>query len=185
MQTEMDEPSFGRPSELKFEDKTMTVTADNLLATVQRLADEADIQRVLFDYAFHLDGNRPDEVIKNFTDDLYVAYGPQHGAQGKPAYLETLANDKSGIGAFFAGTSHHVSNVVIDFVDENTANVRSVLYAWHKYNRERPDGIVMGQYHDRFVRTPGGWKIQRRELKHAGTEAYHAKSAALNPIPRP
>lgn len=163
----------------------MKVTADNLVKHVQRLVDEADIQRVLFDYAFHLDGNRPDELIKNFVEDLHVSYGGEHGAKGKAAYLETLANDKTGVGAFFAGTSHHVSNVVIDFVDEDSANVRSVLYAWHKYNRERADGIVMGQYHDQFVRTPEGWKIKRRELKHAGTETYHAKAAQLNPIPRP
>lgn len=163
----------------------MTVTADNLLATVQRLADEAAIQRVLFDYAYHLDGNRPQELIKNFTEDCYIAYGPEHGAEGRDNYLVTLDNEKTGIGAFFAGTSHHVSNVVIDFEDENTATVRSVVYAWHKYNRERPDGVVMGQYHDIFVRTAEGWKIKRRELQHAGTESYHAKGDALNPIPRP
>lgn len=163
----------------------MAVNADNLLETVQRLADEADIHRVLFDYTYHLDGNRPTELVKNFTDDLYVAYGPEHGAEGKEAYRETLANEKTGIGAFFAGTSHHVSNVVIDFVDSDTANVRSNVYAWHKYMRDRPDGIVMGQYHDVFTRTDSGWKIKRRELKHAGTENYHAKGAAFNPIPRP
>ncbi len=42
----------------------------------------------------------------------------------------------------------------------------------------------MGQYHDIVVRTPDGWRIKRRELKHAGTENYHAKGDALNPIPR-
>jgi hypothetical protein len=34
------------------------------------------------------------------------------------------------------------------------------------------------------VRTPDGWRIRRRELKHAGTENYHAKGPALNPIGR-
>ncbi|MEJ1922201.1 nuclear transport factor 2 family protein [Microbacterium sp. KHB019] len=160
------------------------VTDDNLIATVQRLVDENEIQRVLFDYAFHLDAADPDKMIPLFTPDLYIAYGPEHGAEGAEAYLETLSNENTGIAAFFAGTSHHVSNVVIDFVDADTANVRSVLYAYHKYNRERPDGIVYGQYHDIFVRTPEGWRIKRRELKHAGTETYHAKGAALNPIPR-
>lgn len=160
------------------------VTDDNLIASVQRLVDENDIKRVLFEYAFHLDAADPDKMLPLFTPDLYVAYGPSHGAEGADAYLETLSNENTGIAAFFAGTSHHVSNVVIDFVDDDTANVRSVLYAFHKYNRERPDGIVYGQYHDVIVRTDDGWKIQRRELKHAGTESYHAKGPALNPIPR-
>ncbi|MCW2672451.1 MAG: hypothetical protein JWP14_1040 [Frankiales bacterium] len=162
----------------------MSVTQDNLLATVQKLVDQGDIARVLYDYANFLDLNETEQLLALFTGDCHIAYGPEHGADGVDAYRETLESDRFGVGAFFAGTSHHVSNVVIDFVDDNTASVRSVLYAWHKYNRDRPDGVVMGQYHDILVRTPEGWRIKRRELKHAGTESYHAKGDALNPIPR-
>lgn len=162
----------------------MIINSDNMIAAVQKLVDTADIERVLFDYAFHLDGADPEKMIPLFTPDLHVSYGGTHGAVGAAAYLETLSNDKTGIASFFAGTSHHVSNVVIDFTGPDTAKVRSVLYAFHKYQRERPDGIVMGQYHDEFVRTSEGWKIKRRELKHMATENYHAKAASLNPIPR-
>jgi hypothetical protein len=162
----------------------MTVTEDNLLATVQRLVDKDAIATVLYDYANFLDLNDTKSLTALFTPDCHIAYGPEHGADGIEAYRETLESNKFGVGAFFAGTSHHVSNVVIDFVDDDTAKVRSVLYAWHKYNRDRPDGVVMGQYHDVVVRSSDGWKIKRRELKHAGTESYHAKAEALNPIPR-
>jgi 3-phenylpropionate/cinnamic acid dioxygenase small subunit len=160
------------------------VTQDNLVATVQRLTDEAAIARVLFDYANFLDLNETDSLVELFTADCHIAYGPEHGATGVEAYRETLQDERFGVGAFFAATSHHVSNIVIDFVDDDTVNVRSALYAWHKYNRERPDGVVMGQYHDILVRTDDGWKIKRRELKHLGTESYHAKGDALNPVPR-
>ena len=161
-----------------------TVTQENLLATVQRLADEEAIRRVLFDYANYLDLNETASLVKLFTEDCHIAYGPEHGADGIDAYRQTLEDEKFGVGAFFAATSHHVSNTVIDFTDDDTANVRSALYAWHKYNRERPEGVVMGQYHDILVRTDDGWKIKRRELKHLGTESYHAKGDALNPVPR-
>jgi ketosteroid isomerase-like protein len=162
----------------------MRVTQDNVVEAVQRLIDKDEIARVLFDYANFLDLNDTKRVTALFTPDCYIAYGQDHGADGIEAYRETLESDKFGVGAFFAGTSHHVSNVVIDFADDDTANVRSVLYAWHKYNRQRPDGVLMGQYHDVIVRTPDGWKIKRRELKTVGTENYHAKGDALNPIPR-
>ena len=162
----------------------MKVTADNVLAAVQRLNDEADIQRVLFQYAFHLDAADPDKMLPLFTPDLYVAYGPSHGATSPEEYLAVLSNDKTGIAAFFAATSHHVSNVVVDFVDEDTAKVRSVLLAWHRYHRERPDGIVYAQYHDVFKRTSDGWKIHRREQLTTGTEQYHAKADALVMAPR-
>lgn len=159
------------------------VNADNLIATVQRMADEDEIRRVLYTYAHHLDAEEPEGMLPLFTDDLYVSYG-NHGAEGPEAYLHTLANPETGIAAFFAGTSHHVSNVVIDFIDENTANVRSVLLAWHKYNRERPNGIVYGQYHDVFVRSDGAWKIQRREQQTAGTDNYHARPEKMLMIRR-
>jgi 3-phenylpropionate/cinnamic acid dioxygenase small subunit len=162
----------------------MKVTRDNLVTAVQTLVDKDEIARVLYDYAYYLDLNETDKLLELFTQDCHIAYGPEHGANGVEEYRETLQSEKFGVGAFFAGTSHHVSNVVIDFTDDDTATVRSVLYAWHKYNRERPDGVVMGQYHDILVRTPEGWRIKRRELKHAGTETYHAKGDALNPIPR-
>jgi hypothetical protein len=161
----------------------MQITADNVLAAVQRLVDEAEIKRVLFQYAHYLDAAEPEKMLPLFTSDLYVSYG-NHGAEGPEAYLHTLANDKTGIAAFFAGTSHHVSNVVIDFVDEDTAQVRSVLYAYHNYHRERPDGIVYGQYHDVFKRTEDGWKIQRREMQTAGVESFHAKFEQMLQIPR-
>lgn len=162
----------------------MKVNDDNLAAVVQQLVDRQEIEQILYDYANFLDLNEPKSLVALFTPDCHIAYGPDHGADGAEAYLATLEHEKFGVGAFFAGTSHHVSNVVIEFTDDDTAGVRSVLYAWHRYNRERPDGIVMGQYHDVVVRTPDGWKIARRELKHAGTESYHAKGDALNPIPR-
>lgn len=165
-------------------ERSVTVNADNLLAHVQQLVDERDIARVLFDYAFNLDAANPDGMVPLFTDDLYVAYGESHGASGPEEYLNVLGNDKTGIAAFFAGTSHHVSNVVIDFVDADTANVRSVLLAWHKYNRERPNGIVYAQYHDVFARTPDGWKIQRREQKTTGTDQYHARAETMVMAPR-
>ena len=162
----------------------MQVTTENLVSVVQQLADKDEISRVLYDYTYYLDLNETDKLLELFTPDCHIAYGPEHGATGIEAYRETLQSEKFGVGAFFAGTSHHVSNVVIDFTDADTAAVRSVLYAWHKYNRDRPEGVVMGQYHDILVRTPEGWRIKRRELKHAGTENYHAKGDALNPIPR-
>lgn len=162
----------------------MKITQDNLLAQVQRLVDEADIKRVLFDYAFNLDAAAPENMIPLFTDDLFVAYGETHGARGPEEYLSVLGNEKTGIAAFFAGTSHHVTNVVIDFTGDDEATVRSVLYAWHRYNRARADGIVYAQYHDKFARTGDGWRIRERRQFTTGTENFHARPETLVMAPR-
>ncbi|HTT31598.1 MAG TPA: nuclear transport factor 2 family protein [Solirubrobacteraceae bacterium] len=143
---------------------TTDVQVDQLIAT-----DE--IQRVIYEYAFHLDMNHPDELAALFVDDCEVIYGPNFGAVGLDAYKKTL----EGIGEFFEATSHHVSNIVVDFVSEDEATVRSVLYAWHRYTRDRPDSHVWGQYHDVMVRVDGRWRFKRRELRAAGTRDFHVK----------
>ncbi|SEO98119.1 nuclear transport factor 2 family protein [Amycolatopsis saalfeldensis] len=150
----------------------MTTTQESASAAVAELLEIEQVRRLLFDYAFHLDMNHPDEIAALFTEDCYVSYGPDFGAEGRPAYRETLG----GIGSFFAATSHHVSNIVVDFgPDLATAKVRSVLYAWHKYTKDRPDGHFFGQYHDELVKTADGWRFARRELRAAGVVDFHVK----------
>jgi ketosteroid isomerase-like protein len=138
---------------------------------LQQLIDADEIRRVIYEYAFHLDMNHPDELASLFVEDCEVVYGPNFGADGIDAYRGTL----EGIGEFFEATSHHVSNVVVDFTTDDQASVRSVVYAWHRYRRDRPDSHVWGQYHDVMVRIDGSWRFKRRELRAAGTKDFHVK----------
>jgi 3-phenylpropionate/cinnamic acid dioxygenase small subunit len=147
------------------------MTVDSMERAVRQLVDKDAIRTVLYDYAYYLDMNLTDDLAGLFTDDCFIAYGPGFGADGIEEYRKTL----EGVGTFFTATSHHVSNVKVEFTDDDTAEVRSAVYAWHRYQRERPDGHVMGQYHDVLVRTAAGWRFKRRELKHAGTTDFHTK----------
>jgi ketosteroid isomerase-like protein len=147
------------------------MTVDSMERAVRQLVDKDAIRTVLYDYAYYLDMNLTNELAGLFTDDCFIAYGPGFGADGIEEYRKTL----EGVGTFFTATSHHVSNVKVEFTDDDTAEVRSAVYAWHRYQRERPDGHVMGQYHDVLVRTAAGWRFKRRELKHAGTTDFHTK----------
>jgi hypothetical protein len=140
---------------------------------LQHLVDHKAIERLLFDYTFHLDMNHPAELADLFVEDCEVIYGPGFGALGRLAYSKTL----EGIGTYFVCTSHHVSNVVVDFDSPDQARVRAVVYAWHRYTRERPDSHVYGQYHDIVVRQSGVWKFKRRELRVAGHQDFHVKES--------
>ncbi len=139
--------------------------------SIRQLIDAEEIRKLIFDYAFHLDMNHPKELADLFVDDCVVIYGPNFGAEGKAAYAKTL----DGIGTFFQATSHHVSNIVIDFKGDDEVQVRSVLYAWHRYRKERPDGILFGQYHDVIVRVGEQWRFKRRELRTTGVTDFHVK----------
>ena len=143
-----------------------------------RLLEERAIERLLFDYAYYLDMNLPDKMAELFDDVCVVNYAPNFGAEGIEAYKKTL----DGIGTFFTATTHHVSNICIDFVSDSEATVRAAVLAVHRYTRERPDGFLYGQYHDVVVKADGRWKFKERLLKTTMTTDYHMK--AFNPIGR-
>lgn len=145
---------------------------------LQQLVDQRAIERLLFDYAYYLDMNMPDDMASLFVDDCQVSYAPNFGAAGIDDYKKTL----DGIGTFFTATTHHVSNICIDFDGAEMATVRAAVLAVHRYTRERPDGILYGQYHDRVVKVGGQWKFKDRILKTTMATDYHVR--ASNPIGR-
>jgi SnoaL-like domain len=146
--------------------------------TLARLIDTRAIERIVYDYAYFLDMNMPVEMAALFVDDCEVSYAPNFGAIRIEAYKKTL----DGIGSFFKGTSHHVSNVCVDFTSDTQATVRAVVLAIHRYTKDRPDGTLYGQYHDIVVKQGGHWKFKTRILKTTLATDYHVKTA--NPIGR-
>jgi len=143
--------------------------------TMKRLRDERLIERLFFDYSYHLDMNQPKEMADLFVEECEVSYAPNFGATGKVDYKKTL----DGIGSFFRGTSHHNTNISIDFVSDTEARVRSVVLAIHRYTKERPDGILYGQYFDTVVKVDGSWKFKRRELRTTLATDYHVRQSNL------
>ena len=134
---------------------------------LQQLQDEREIHAVLIEYCCALD--RMDLVLLStlFTDNCVVDYGPDerlqsHGAASLAKSLERMWR--------WSRTSHHLSNVQIQFTGETEASASSYVHAWH----ERADGssaTILGQYHDRFVRSNGGWKIAARQMFMNGCDA--------------
>jgi hypothetical protein len=151
---------------------------ETAMTATEKLLEEKAIERIVHDYAYFLDMNQPDKMAELFIDDCEVSYAPNFGASGIEAYKQTL----DGIGTFFRATSHHVSGVVIDWVSDSEAHVRAILMAIHRYTKDRPDGVLYGQYHDVVVKQDGKWKFKTRILKTTMTTDYHVKTS--NPIGR-
>lgn len=134
---------------------------------VQRLEDREEIAGLLGRYCIALDRMELDDLARLFTDDCSVAYGPDpllqsEGSAALARSLERLWRWKR--------TSHHLSNVVIDFNGDNSADATSHVLAWH----EHPDGstaTVFGQYLDKVVRIDGRWRIHRRRMVMNGSDA--------------
>jgi 3-hydroxyacyl-CoA dehydrogenase len=128
-----------------------------------RDADRIAITRLLHRYCAMLDAMELELVPELFTDDCVVIYGPDermqsHGAAQLATSLRRLWR--------FARTSHHLSNVELEFDGPDEAQGRSYVLAWH----QEPVGdsrTLYAEYRDRFVRTPTGWRIaERRQFTH-------------------
>lgn len=141
-------------------------------------ADRRAITSVLHGYCRMLDSLELEQVPSFFTDDCEVVYGPEprmqsHGAADLAQALQRLSR--------FARTSHHLSNVEIELTGPDSASSISYVLAWH----QQPDGAsrtLYAQYHDRFVRTPEGWRIaERRQLTNGSDVPW---DLALTESPR-
>lgn len=131
------------------------------------LLDRQQITQLIYEYCRTLDEMDLDGLVGLFTTDCVVDYGPEprlHSA-GAAALREDLTRMWR-----WARTSHHSSNVQVEFVDDDTATACSYVLAWH----EAQDGTtatMMGQYHDRLVRTADGWRIAHRRQLLTGNDA--------------
>ena len=137
---------------------------------LQQLIDRQSIVDVIHAYCRGVDTVDAASVGALFTDDCLVDYGPGLGqpTRGSAAITKRLAQGLPR----FAATSHHVSNIEITFVDDDTATGITYLYAWHRYPDGRPDAHLWARYHDRFVRGAGAWLIAERVLRVAGQQEF-------------
>jgi hypothetical protein len=69
-----------------------------------------------------------------------------------------------------AASSHHLTNIEMS-VDADRADVLSYFYAWQRYAADDAHGETWGQYADRMIRTPHGWRITERRLLVAGSSS--------------
>ncbi len=147
---------------------------------VRELADRVELADLIHAYCDHFDRNEPEAVAALFSEDARIDYGPEAAPiAGRDAIAPTIS---VGLARTFAATSHHVSNIRIDFEGSDAARSVSYLYAWHRYVDGSPDGELWGRYRHRFVRTSAGWRISELVLEAVATKEFHR--ATMHPIGR-
>lgn len=132
-----------------------------------RTADRQAIADVLVDYCIYLDGMELEALAGLFTAGCVVEFGPDErlNSRGRGALAKSLERMWR-----WQRTSHHLSNVRIEFTGPDEARTTSYVLAWH----ERPDGFtatVYGQYRDRFECREGRWRIAGRRMLMNGANA--------------
>lgn len=137
---------------------------------VREAADREAIARLIHAYCDHFDRNDPDGVAALFTPDATIDYNPDTPTIRGDELREVIA---VGLRETFAATSHHVTNLTIDFDGPDEARSLCYLDAWHRYHDGSPDGYLWGRYRHRLTRTPDGWRFTELVLQAAGTIDFH------------
>ena len=159
----------------------MALDSPEIIERLGRLEAIELIRRLIYDYGYYVDLNEPEKLAQLFTADCTATYSVGFGAEGIEQYRELVGE----IGKYFAGTCHYITNIAVDLVDDSTAEVRAIVYAWHRYNRDRPDSHWMGYYHNVVVRTDEDtWKIRRLEMKTVNMVNHHLRPDSQIPIGR-
>ena len=147
-------------------------------SALRRLVDKDAIIDVVHRYSYCVDHRLYDEVASLFTEDCVVDYGPDFAPiRGRLALRKMFGLPSAG----FRATSHHNANVLVTFDDDDHANVRTSVYAWHQRN-DTTTPQLWGYYHDTVERGPGGWLIATRQLRVLGVEDW---DAAMHPAVDP
>jgi hypothetical protein len=147
---------------------------------MDRYDDRNAITELLYRYAYHFDRSEPELVAELFTEECVIDYGPEFAPILRRA--DIVARIGPGLREIFAATSHHISNVLIEFDGADTAHSVAYVYAWHRYRNGSPDGHLWGQYHTQLRRVDTQWQIAELTLRVAAVADFHR--AAMHQIER-
>lgn len=131
---------------------------------IQQISDRIEIDELLARYARALDYRNFHELEGIFTPDATFDAGGLGSPTGPSAIREMIQGTIGHLDA----TQHLVGKSIIEFsIDGDEAEVRTYLISQHI--RESAPGPVKhyflgGEYFDRVVRTPEGWRIAYRRL---------------------
>ena len=138
--------------------------------TFDRLADRAAIADQMFRYARATDWFETANHRDVFAADCVFASphsGDMHGIDAVVEWMDRVLPQ-------FEATQHLISNIAITFTGPATATAVSYVRAWHRYvsvpGAHKPDLVLWGEYHDRWVRTASGWRIAERRVLTSGID---------------
>jgi hypothetical protein len=139
------------------------------MTPLDRLLAERACERLITDYCQFVDFGEAARIA-----DLFTADGVWEASDG--VRMDGQHEIRAGFGrrqGITRRTSRHVcTNVSIDVADENRATGLCYLI---NYRHDSPTGVAampapagapkfVGEYRDRFVRTPQGWRFQHRRF---------------------
>jgi hypothetical protein len=153
---------------------------------VERLLAERDCERLIVEYAHRLDLGQVERVADLFADDAVWEMPGMIRFQGRADLAAGIPARLSSPGRT---TRHLCTNVAIDVTTSDDA---TGLCYFTNYRNDSVTGLVeqpapisephyVGQYEDRFVRTPSGWLFAHRRVILAFAHQQSLETSAAKP----
>lgn len=120
------------------------------------------IRELMATYAQALDACRFADVAACFAPD--GEWTTDYGAARGPAEIEAFIRGIVPVKGEGPQRKHYITNIIVAVDGDTASAVSDYLIV-----RESEDGLMPvmgGTYHDRFVKTPAGWRFSRKELEH-------------------
>ena len=128
--------------------------------------DQIALQRLVTEYAYAIDEREWHRLDQVFTPDAYIDYRAMGGIDGPYPRIKAWLPEALKP---FPGYMHFIGNLWFHVVgDEGIGKVACL----NPMRVPKPDGgdemMLLGLwYHDRYVRTPQGWRISERVEKRS------------------
>ena len=135
--------------------------------TEGQVADVGKVSRTLDQYCRLIDERDFDGVAALFTPDCTLKFGRDH-----PLIIRTSRDYREWLPARlekFSKTRHQISDVQVRS-GQGVILSSCRLHAWHQFAHGAPDGLLWGEYHDRFIRVGNGYLIVERVLRVVVTQ---------------
>lgn len=132
-----------------------------------RLDDRFAITDQMYRYARATDWLETENHREVFATECVFASphsGDMHGVDAVVDWMNRVLPQ-------FEATQHLIGNIAITFTGEHSADAVSYVRAWHRFrDHTKADMVLWGEYHDKWARVDGTWRIVERRVKEAGIE---------------
>jgi 3-phenylpropionate/cinnamic acid dioxygenase small subunit len=151
--------------------------------SIQELLDRYEIEQVMYDFARCCDDLDFERLASLFHDECRWDYGEGAGpvVEGRAnvekfvreAFSDSIvAKGAGGVKVRIRKTSHHISQVAVNFDGPNHAYAESYVFTWHEMADGDP-GLVWGRWHDQLSRSEDGWRISDRRMILSAVDNYY------------
>ena len=130
----------------------------------------------LLGYCRYVDEGDVEAFVDIYTLDCVQDEGPI-SARGH----DEMRARVTAVIARYRATSHHLSNISMEWREDGTIAAMSSVYAWHR-PIEGDDLEVWGRYIDVLRHERGAWRIAQSKLQVAGLRGMDRNPFA--PVPR-